>query len=584
MPRSIRHQSPLLLAAIAALGVACKKPSPSAAVTAAGDGGSGGAKPLASAAPPAPRKTGPFGAQILARLTSHPRIESADDGDVVLTSGVYGYTFDAEGMLARVGKPTDYATFFPDLDEDIGGYESTSLNVALRISGPKEKPYFSRQVFIPEQQEDVWHWDGGAFVKVPELPKPGPASVANRANTPSWDNPNTSSSISAEGLPTTHRWYSAAKAKDGRTVWLGLREGHGEETVIVDAKGKVGPVVTPIAVQRDAKGEASASCSGLPAIDGNIYLRCVEYDPDYNDRFQRKSHAVRLEGDAWKEIPIPPLAKESSPNPFAVDVEGTLWFAENASPPRMVRVPREGAAEMFELPHATIELSRPSYHSAPIPTRRKERGEPLRYWSQATIRSTPSADTKFETRYVSQVLPRTNGDVIALASDGHNELVLRFARGVQPLPTERVMLVGTAADQRNEVRNTRPPKTWIGHCAQIFVTLGQAGSDGALDTAKIVAREPEIFGAVKKAHRANKAGPQAAIVEGRLQGKHVIGVAILRTYPDVREEDVESTASRIIERFTKDPSSPPDATCTLPVLEKLHKDYPATGGGDFEGY
>src|SRR5438270_9477069 len=107
-------------------------------------------------------------------------------------------------------------------------------------------------------------------------------------------------------------------------------------------------------------------------------------------------------------------------------------------------------------------------------------------------------------------------------------------------------------DQRNEVRNARGVRTWVGHCPQLFVSLGDRTWKSADEIRKAIGSAPG----------------RVALVEGHLGAKHAAGVLIWRDVPDVKDTTIENAANALVKHFTDNPVAPPEVTCTVPVLER----------------
>ncbi len=499
-----------------------------------------------------------WGAQILARSIAHPSFHWLDERELVLEMGMYFHTVDEKGVVARIGKLEDYARFLPENDDDLVGYDVEQSGESSRVSGSKAR-LFVKHIY----PDHVMLWDGATWSKTVSAPPPPFIGRSTWLSDPKSEGVDAGSAL----LPADKSYRVFSRVRDGRVVWLPSPSEANQDIAIIDKDKKEVRHVRAIEPQRDAKGEAAFSCDNIPSLDETVWLSCEEHDPDWNERFKRKLHVVRLEGDAFREIALPEIAEGTTRASFAVDPAATLWFAENgASEVKLVRIPKSGVAEKLDIPQSPPGLARPFYTSLSVATRAKATGDsPYRSWALATIREPLTPDRM---RSIDRIVPRPSGDVLVVARDPDAaKIVVRFARGAEPTPVDRIVLSGTRPDQRNEIRNTRPPRSWVGHCPQIFVIV---------KAEKLLAHEGELEQLLAKSKRTKRATPQMTIIEGTLGGKPVQGVAVVRTYPEIREDDVEALASRIIERFTTDPASPPDATCTLPVLTKVHKDWRPT--------
>jgi hypothetical protein len=139
--------------------------------------------------------------------------------------------------------------------------------------------------------------------------------------------------------------------------------------------------------------------------------------------------------------------------------------------------------------------------------------------------------------------PAPGGSMLVLARelglDG--ALVLLRAGGTT---VTRQEVVGTEIDQLVDVRNTEEPTRWIGHCRAVFVALPTGRDAGELSLLPIT---------------------DGRWVEGRLHGKAVTGVVFAERSYD--EDSFERVVAAFVERNTTNPTSPPEVTCTLPVLD-----------------
>jgi hypothetical protein len=138
---------------------------------------------------------------------------------------------------------------------------------------------------------------------------------------------------------------------------------------------------------------------------------------------------------------------------------------------------------------------------------------------------------------------------------------------IAPLPDP--IVVGSEDDQRNEVRNTRPVKAWVGHCAQLFVALAKQRADGSFAPEPVWSRERALGAVLEKVWgRKTIATPQGALVEGWLGGRRVAGVLVWRPLPNTSEALLEKSANAIAEDASSLTGTPSDITCTAPVLAR----------------
>jgi streptogramin lyase len=278
----------------------------------------------------------------------------------------------------------------------------------------------------------------------------------------------------------------------------------------------------------------------------------------------------RLVRDEWQRIRIDEQRIAKGHGAAAVGPDGALWLGMEDG--KLMRVSAKDEVDTFDLPTADAKLTRAHYEThGTFAVQGTAKGnlavdaDAARHFELVSVY--PAAEPK-PIGYISAILPRADGEAWVVARDSSQAtVIIHMSRpAIAPLP--EALFVGSEADQRNEVRNARPPITWVGHCAQLFVTLAKQRVDGSLPSeAKVWSREAVISDAVKKASgKVTTTAPAAAIVEGRLGGRRVAGVLLWRPLPESSEELLEKTASAIAAELSD--GMMPEITCTAPVLER----------------
>lgn len=198
----------------------------------------------------------------------------------------------------------------------------------------------------------------------------------------------------------------------------------------------------------------------------------------------------------------------------------------------------------------------------------------MRYFTSVRIRD---GEMDGGVEVADQIVPLPSGEAYVLAREAHGARVLIHLRRASAKGPGHVdappIYVGGDADQRAEILNAKPVRGWIGRCPHVLVIAAREKADGSFSADPVFAREKELTDAVQASVKKAKnpkhpVPPSVAIVEGRSGGKRVAGVLVWRTYPDTSEDLVDKLATEMGARFTPNPATPAEATCTPPVLER----------------
>lgn len=455
---------------------------------------------------------------------------------VVLATDLFLYDADhARGTLTRIGEARAYASLLPDPDDDLVGYNVETVQPARPVLGA------NNALALLTRGGAARSWDGAAWVKLEKAPPAPPPS----------DDWAEHLGIGFDGpppltLPANVGVRSWRRLGDGAVLAVAESDDRTHHTALLSRDGTVRKATIPV------RGDPTRTdCRAVPS-PREAYVACHSYEDDGRTVFrfgEKDLERVPLEGEAKRATAM------------AVAADGALWLGADA-PARVLRRLPDGTLERFDLSRPPAELARPSFSTEAIATARSETDESVRWWHAASVREAapPSAPSN-----VREVLPVEGGGAWVIATEDYATVVLvRIGPGEPPPP----VAIGSLADQRNEVRNTRPARAWTGHCPQIFVTLAAEPASGALSD-RAWKHKDRVSGIVAKA-----LGPlpeyeqRAALVEGRLEGRRVAGVMLWRQSPETKEDKLEAAATAIVEAFTDNPMAVPRATCTLPVLER----------------
>ena len=483
------------------------------------DGGVEAQAPLAYA--------GPFEAHAVARsLAWKTRIVAHQNGVPVLDAGIFRYELTADGRVERIGDDASYVKQMPPDDDSLGGYD-----VLPRPDG----------VAPATASEGAYEW--------PDVRGPSDNRLGNDAQ----------EDIDAPAGIVVGDFRRSA---DGTGILLATEPGGTAPVSVVAARGsRAGTLVRfPDLEPASASG---TRCEHVPSWQ-KPHVFCVS-------RSNALTTVYRLVGDHWERVRI---SEELSHERLtgAVGHDGALWLGVRNG---VVRVATDGASETITLPTADAKLARAHYSSSEA-------------YGRSAVAQTDDAAAqarRFERLYVApavpphaydrieQIVPRKDGEAWVTAVDGSALVIVHLSRpAIAPLPD--ALAIGTETDQRNELRNTRPPIVWVGYCAQLFVALAKQRADGSFASENVWSRETMIAAAMKKSLGkvlARTAMPSGALVEGRLGGRRVAGVLVWRGSPAVSEELLENTVKALAEELSSVTGLPPDITCSAPVLERASK-------------
>lgn len=482
-------------------------------------------------------------------LGSLPNFLRLDSDALALTSSVYIHVVADDASLQRLGGPSDYAPFLPESDDDVVGYEARHM-IGQKVTGKRERLFVTS--VVPSR---TLVWEGRRWQTTAEPPPLPPGDLVEGA--------------AAEGaargamgtrLPSGYSWGARLRLGDGRVALLGESPSRHDVVFVASASRESGVLTTP-RPPREAEGPLDHhKCRFLEAADERAYVTCDGYDARRERRFES---IQRLDGSEWVELVTPPAERDDNRSAYAVDAEGGLWFWTTARTSSVVRVGADGQIDRIELPRASADLARPYYSATDVvSTRGRGDDRPYRLWTVGTLAPAKAPELP---HFVGQIVARRSGDVWVTALElGQSALVYRIARdGAAPKP----ILITSPADQQNEVRNARPPRSWAGgHCPQLFVTLASASLGADLATERVETRLGEIDALLSKLNRRLYT---RAVVVGRLAERRVVGVLLMRSSPDAGEDIMEAAATRLVERFTTDPASPPPVHCSVPVLDRI---------------
>jgi hypothetical protein len=227
------------------------------------------------------------------------------------------------------------------------------------------------------------------------------------------------------------------------------------------------------------------------------------------------------------------------------------------------------------MPKADAALARASYTSEETYARPVIAGktrpdddslEGLRRWERVAVSVGAPPRPVSQIR---QIVPRADGEAWVLASEGYDAHVLVHMSRPAMAPLAEPLVVGSDTDQRNELRNSKEPVTWVAHCPQLFVTLARQRADGSLPADSVWSREQQIADVLRKIVGKPRAeAPISMIVEGRLAGRRVAGVLVLRWDPTASEDLLEKAAAAVATELSSMTGPTPHITCTAPVLER----------------
>ncbi len=474
------------------------------------------APPDAGADAGAPRPyAGPFEAHVVARsLAWRTRLVARPNGIPVLDAGIFRYELTADGRAERIGDFASYVKQMPPDDDSLGGYD---------VQTPPGRFAF------PTTSEVEYEW--------PDV----------RAASEPWQEAHARDEIDA---PAGIEGGEYRRAVDGTGILLARApDGNAPVSVVAPRESKDGTLLR----FPDLDPARGTDCKHMPSWQ-KAHVLCSSRSNDVD-----VTTVYRLVGDAragkWERVRI---SDELTHERFmgVVGHDGTLWLGVRDG---IVRVATNGAVDTIMLPMADAKLARPYYFGS--------ESFALPGVAQINENEAPQEARRFER------VPRRDGEAWVIAVDGSARVLVHLSRpAIAPLPD--ALPIGTETDQRNEIRNSRPPVVWVGHCAQLFIALAKQRADGSFASESVWSRETTIAAAMKKSLgkvSARTSVPNGALVEGLLGGRRVAGVLVWRGNPSVSEELLEKSVRALAEELTSVTGLPPDITCTAPVLERASK-------------
>ena len=478
------------------------------------------------------RYAGPFETHVVARtLTWRTALVPLDDGRVVMTAGLYRYDLTADGTPKLIGPPSAYAAKMPSGDVQLGGYDVEAVTPDETVPGARP-----------------WHDLRGPLTG---RTKPDDFAVPEVDNLPS--------GIAGDDM---------RRAADGTLVFLVNQATSDTGYTFVAAPNSRRVIAVPIdGLDDTADGARDArrrgvTCEQVPSW-GLPHLFCRSWHDGITS-------VVRLAGRHWEIVPVTPQIAAHL-RIGAVGPDDTLWLGLRTG--AVLRRAANGATETIEMPRASTSLARPSYTSSPAGyTRRAGESDGLRLWERVGITAASDVSAADVAPQIRQIVPRPDGEAWVLTTESHGTHVLVHVSRPAIAPPEDPLLVGTEADQRNELRNLTDPVTWVGHCPQLFVTLAKERADGSFAPEPVWSREKQIAGIFREiVGKARHEMPISMIVEGRLGGRRVAGVLLWRAEPDASEDLLERAATAIASELSPLTGATPRITCTVPVLERTSR-------------
>lgn len=173
-----------------------------------------------------------------------------------------------------------------------------------------------------------------------------------------------------------------------------------------------------------------------------------------------------------------------------------------------------------------------------------------------------------------QIVPLPNGEAYVLAQERGGHVLFHFKKPRAVRAASPTVTIGSDGDQRAEILNARPLRSWVGRCPHVLVIAAREKTDGSLATEQLFAREKELRDALqaivkKAAPKAKRTPPPSmALVEATSGGHRVAGALVWRAVPETSEDMVDRIATELGTRFTTNPATPAEATCTPPVITR----------------
>jgi hypothetical protein len=438
-------------------------------------------------------------------LSDKATLAMLEDGSVVLDTGVSVYRVPDDGPIALVGDRSSYAAFLPADDGT-----PVVRGRARSFFGTKDAPMMIEGSDAFAFADRAWNKTkarAGAPLSATERTR-GPRRDASTAVPPA------DVRAQAQVVRKTYRRYP-----DGTFVGLGrefVSPGSPPTPIgFVIRPGSKEEVIVPVP---DANG--SWTCEQAPSADGKAYVDCHAHDGTLEER-----RLYVLDERTWARVPIPRQDLEA---PLAIGKDGAVWMALSEPAGLVVRSPG-GRITGVALPKIPESLARASYRGT---------------ISHSNLPRPQQHDVDNVDRVV-DLVPASGGSMFVLARElGIDGALVLLRVGGQAVAHPQV--VGTEIDQLVDIRNADEPKRWIGHCRAVFVALRRDRDAGSLSLL------PSTDG---------------TWVEGRLRDKTVAGVVFANGSYD--ETSFENAVTAFLERNTTNPTSPPEVTCTLPVLDRV---------------
>src|SRR5262249_39090521 len=154
-------------------------------------------------------------------------------------------------------------------------------------------------------------------------------------------------------------------------------------------------------------------------------------------------------------------------------------------------------------------------------------GTSYRTWTETTIRLESEVGP---IKDIEEIIPRPGGRAWVRARDQHYK---HHVLWVGPKAPAARIAIGSEIHQRNKGRHARGVRTWVGHCPQLFVSLGDRTCKSTEEIRKAIGSTPE----------------RVALVEGKLGGKHAAGVLLWRDAPETKDTTIEAAANALVKHF-----------------------------------
>lgn len=462
-----------------------------------------------------------------------------DGGRLVFVAHALAWEAKADGSIAVVGgAPEAFSSLLPD-DESLVGYGTSPRHpqmVAAAASGGVQLFYETQgaprsYVLAGGKATPA---DARANVRAPEW-------KGRRITFDHWQSDADKKLLWVDGaadpppkVPTGVRLQDLFVGADGALVGIGLRN-----VVAPIALVWTAPDAEPI--ERTFSPQTQ-SCQVVPSFDRRLYVSCIDHDV---------RRMFVLGKDGWERAfpdagEIGYIASVSS--------DGTLYETEPKTSKLAVvqSCPKTGACTTLADLAATKTSEGASYEVAYTDAQESSSG---RTWATFSVQPRNAVPA-----YVIQsIFARASDDLWVVTKSSDDVYVLHHSGPERA----RTIMPGTN-DERVLVRDTKPPTKWVGHCDQIFVRLGRDGEAAQKRLTDIKA----VLDAGKHDESAYGISYGWDLVEGRLEGRPVVGVVLHRADVEASLAAMERAATKLIDKLAANPVDRPDAFCTLPVLTK----------------